>query len=265
MSTFQRVSALRRISHLIKSEALTAADKAGWAWSEGFVCKREFSVDERKTAAKSGAAMSDGSFPIYNETDLHHAISLVGMSNHSESSVKAHIKTRAKAIGAAHALPDSWKVEDHDKAVTKLEVVDMRSVVVKAEESPKKAGIEVQTDDEEPKHGIYSHTLGAQSIGHTVKAVANGTIAWTAVPQNGKIKGGFKKHDDAKQYLADQHVEGVKTANLTASMQQNQKGGQGQVQKTELSQIVSQPSTVRQIAAMRFIVEKAAEMEHVSP
>ena len=79
--------------------------------------KTDFSESERRELAKSGAAMSDGSYPIRNGEDLHHAISLVGMSNHSESSVKAHIKTRAKALGLESALPDDWK-EDAKKSET---------------------------------------------------------------------------------------------------------------------------------------------------
>jgi hypothetical protein len=67
------------------------------------------SVDERKQAAKNGAAMSDGSYPIRNETELRAAIRLVGRSKtHSTESVKAHIKKRAKALGLTSALPDDW-------------------------------------------------------------------------------------------------------------------------------------------------------------
>ena len=80
-----------------------------YAQAEKATYKTDFSESERKDLAKTGAAMPDGSFPIRNGEDLHHAISLVGMSNHSESSVKTHIKTRAKTLGLEGSLPDTWK------------------------------------------------------------------------------------------------------------------------------------------------------------
>lgn len=74
-----------------------------------FATKTDFSDDERKHLASTGAAMSDGSYPIRNAEDMKHAISLAGMSKtHSEAEVKAHIKSRAKALGIEGSLPDSW-------------------------------------------------------------------------------------------------------------------------------------------------------------
>ena len=68
----------------------------------------EWNMDERKEAAKKGQAMSDGSFPIKNTTDLHNAISDWGRAG-AKPSVKAHICARAKAMDAGHLLPDDWK------------------------------------------------------------------------------------------------------------------------------------------------------------
>lgn len=89
---------------------------ASYFLSEKVAYKTDFTESERRDLAKSGAAMSDGSYPIRNGEDLHHAISLVGMSNHSESSVKDHIKDRAKALGLESELPDSWKKEPAKKS-----------------------------------------------------------------------------------------------------------------------------------------------------
>jgi phage head maturation protease len=61
--------------------------------------KRDFSSKERDSAAASGAAMSDGSFPIYTQNDLDNAWGLRGNSNHPKSSVVAHIRSRAQALG----------------------------------------------------------------------------------------------------------------------------------------------------------------------
>jgi hypothetical protein len=70
---------------------------------------RHFSTDERRDAAKAGAALPDGSFPILNATDLHNAIRAVGRSNHPASAVRAHIIKRAKALGLTAQLPDSYR------------------------------------------------------------------------------------------------------------------------------------------------------------
>ena len=61
--------------------------------------KRDFNSKERQDAATSGAAMSDGSFPIYNQKDLENAWGLRGNSDHPKASVVAHIKSRAQALG----------------------------------------------------------------------------------------------------------------------------------------------------------------------
>lgn len=68
---------------------------------------RAFSADKRKSAAKSGSAMGDGSFPIENVQDLKNAIKAVGRAS-NPASAKAHIKKRAKALGKENLLPDDW-------------------------------------------------------------------------------------------------------------------------------------------------------------
>jgi hypothetical protein len=72
--------------------------------------ERKFSADQRKAAAKSGSAMPDGSYPIENKNDLENAIRAVGRAS-SPAAAKAHIKKRAKALGATASLPDDWKNE----------------------------------------------------------------------------------------------------------------------------------------------------------
>lgn len=73
--------------------------------------KRTFTADQRRRAASSGAAMRDGSFPIENKGDLANAIRAIGRSK-NPSAAKAHIKARAKALGASGMLPDTWKAAE---------------------------------------------------------------------------------------------------------------------------------------------------------
>lgn len=62
--------------------------------------ERAFSADQRKSAAKDGAALPDGSFPIRNAKDLENARRAVGRADPSKrAAVKAHIRKRAKALG----------------------------------------------------------------------------------------------------------------------------------------------------------------------
>lgn len=68
--------------------------------------KRDFSQQQREHAARSGAAMPDGSFPIENEQDLHNAITAWGRANKEDrKAVARHIRSRAEALGLTDTLP----------------------------------------------------------------------------------------------------------------------------------------------------------------
>lgn len=60
---------------------------------------RSFSAEQRRSAAKSGAALSDGSYPIYTQKDADNAAKLVGHGNAADSTIIAHIRKRVKALG----------------------------------------------------------------------------------------------------------------------------------------------------------------------
>lgn len=66
-----------------------------------------FTAAQRRSLAKSGAAESDGSFPIRNAFDLKNAIRDFGRGG-SKPSDKAHIISRARALGLTKNLPMSW-------------------------------------------------------------------------------------------------------------------------------------------------------------
>lgn len=70
--------------------------------------KRTFTAAQRQAMAKSGQAMSDGSFPIANESDLKNAIQAVGRAS-NKASAMAHIKKRARSLGKTDLLPEGWK------------------------------------------------------------------------------------------------------------------------------------------------------------
>jgi hypothetical protein len=62
--------------------------------------EREFKASARKKAAKAGAAMKGGRYPIYNRKDLKNAQRAIGRTPPSgRAAVRAHIRKRAKALG----------------------------------------------------------------------------------------------------------------------------------------------------------------------
>ena len=70
--------------------------------------ERDFSDKKRATLAKSGAALPDGSFPIENKGDLENAVRAIGRAK-DPAKAKAHIKSRAKALGCTDCIPDTWE------------------------------------------------------------------------------------------------------------------------------------------------------------
>src|SRR5512143_1056106 len=71
-----------------------------------------FTTDERKKLADSGAAMSDGSYPIRNAGDLQNAIHAIGRGSAPHEDIKAHIIKRARALGLTKSLPEDWNVKE---------------------------------------------------------------------------------------------------------------------------------------------------------
>jgi hypothetical protein len=69
--------------------------------------KKDYSDKERKDMASSGEALPDGSYPIKNVSDLENAIQAYGRAS-DKPKAKAHIRARAKALGAEGKLPDTW-------------------------------------------------------------------------------------------------------------------------------------------------------------
>lgn len=100
----------------IKAVQVAAAERAvaGMIETVEDLDKREFSTDERKAAAKEGAALPDGSFPIKSVGDLDNAIKAYGRAK-DKAAAKAHIIKRAKALGASDKIPDAWR-DKSDKA-----------------------------------------------------------------------------------------------------------------------------------------------------
>lgn len=119
--------------------------------------ERDFSTAERKSAAKSGAAMKDGSFPIKTVQDLKNAIQAIGRAK-NPAAAKAHIKTRARALGATDLLPDNWKEAAPGTIFLKVDLGEslaksdsyeaIQCAVMNAIRAKIKAGVDMDGDDD---------------------------------------------------------------------------------------------------------------------
>lgn len=71
---------------------------------------KSFTAEQRQEMARSGEALTDGSYPIPDREYLERAIHAVGRGkNNSHGAIRAHIVKRAKALGAESLLPDTWE------------------------------------------------------------------------------------------------------------------------------------------------------------
>ena len=75
------------------------------AWTEW---RAKYKQSDRDEMAKSGEAMSDGSYPIKDEEDLKNAIRAVGRGGASHDAIRAHIMARAKVLELSNLIPENW-------------------------------------------------------------------------------------------------------------------------------------------------------------
>jgi len=72
----------------------------------------KYDAAHRRQLADSGVALPDGSYPVADAEDLHHAIRAVGRGRHdSHETIRRHIIARAHALGMDDAIPDTWNAD----------------------------------------------------------------------------------------------------------------------------------------------------------
>jgi hypothetical protein len=98
----------------------------------GGLGKADTSAAGRRSAASSGAAMSDGSYPIKTKADLRKAIKAVGRGNADHSAIRKHIMKRAKALGLEAMVPTNWNADGSLKGADKADADE--ELVAKAEQ-----------------------------------------------------------------------------------------------------------------------------------
>lgn len=105
-----------RVMLMKRSEPLPAA-------AEEYL-KREFSTDDRKRLADTGAAMADGGYPIENKADLENAVQAFGRAK-DKAATRRHIIARARTLNALDSLPPKWGVSKRSVLAVILEKIGL--------------------------------------------------------------------------------------------------------------------------------------------
>lgn len=111
--------------------AYLAAEADAYKWAEGEVdksvladvAKRKISAAKRRELADKGWALSDGSYPIENEGDLHNAAILARSGHGDVGAAKKLIAKRAKELGVPNPLSDK-DGKDAEPEITKTSEPD---------------------------------------------------------------------------------------------------------------------------------------------
>jgi len=77
-----------------------------WADGEAFA---KYTAEQRRSYARRGIALPDGSFPIPNCAAAEDAIHAQGRTGGSAGRVRAHIRKRVRALGCSGAIFESYK------------------------------------------------------------------------------------------------------------------------------------------------------------
>ena len=89
--------------------------------------KRDYSDAERADMADAGQAMPGGGFPIKTVGDLKNAIQAFGRAK-DPASAKAHIKSRAAALGREDLIPENWKTLEGETEKVEHNAADLEAV-----------------------------------------------------------------------------------------------------------------------------------------
>jgi hypothetical protein len=85
---------------------------AAWQYGTGWLDEWAITKADRDRAAKSGAAMPDGSYPITacsgGEGTVDAAVHAVGRGGADHDAIRRHVMKRAKALGCPGKIPDNW-------------------------------------------------------------------------------------------------------------------------------------------------------------
>lgn len=114
------------------------------------ILKAKYDADQRKEMAGK-EAMADGSYPVKDAEDLSNAIHAVGRGrNNSHTAIRAHIISRAKALGLSDKIPDTWS--------------DGGKLAKSIYEAFEKSGIPLGDPDGDEGGQLFDEVLGEQQL-----------------------------------------------------------------------------------------------------
>jgi hypothetical protein len=180
----------RRIMRRFKLAEVSAVDKPAQEHALALIFKRrdagepywkrEFTAEQRREAASSGAAEPDGSYPIHNASDLHNAMQAIGRSK-NPAKTRAHIRARARALGLTSELSDAFKrSDDMTDAATKVMGLFLGERLAKARDAFLASVKSILGDDKANKDELVDKTVD-QFVDHvadlsadSIKALSGG-------------------------------------------------------------------------------------------
>lgn len=199
--------------------------------------KRGYTVEQRKQAARSGAAMKDGSYPIENKDDLATAIRNFGRSKNPDAT-KSHIQRRAVALGATAMLPSEWGksaeseggLNNRQVSPTNISHVDgdtdpLATKIAKTDDLLKTTLASLERLEVRTRRG--SATPEAYRLAKAYKAMSDDelaeVLAGEALAKIAEKDGRVSNAEDlAKQYKADNEVLLKKLADTNEGLEQLQ-------------------------------------------
>ena len=175
--------------------------------AEAYVQKRFFSAAARRSAAKSGAAMPGGRYPIKNRKDLKNAVGLVGQSS-DQSAVRAHIRSRAAALGLGNPFAKSAYSAEITLCLLRKDWAEYDTQRGAGERTGRLGGL---------VSGIFAAPHVGRSVGHVllrhgvgrVRAVGAGLIAGYGAARAAQGVGGYvgRKIDETMNSVFKGSVE----------------------------------------------------------
>ncbi len=204
----------------LRINRVASVDRGAGEGVQVVLMKRDFSADERKAYADKGIAMPGGDYPIPDTASLHDAIQAFGRAK-DKAATKAHIITRAKALGATDQLPESWAVSKAGEpgSTTDNEGDPMSSAIKKA------LGLPDTASDAEVETAIAKVSEAAGKLPEVMKLLEIAKAMAEATPEekayivakamtDGAAADWLKKPKDEKAADCKKHADGDESLTL---------------------------------------------------
>ncbi len=209
-----------RDGELIGSGAGAKVNKDGEP--NDYVCKKDYSAEQRRAMAAKGHALPDGSYPIEDKEDLSDAIHAIGRGkNNPKSKIRAHIKARAKALGAGGMIPATW-VQKEDEGALQQALDTITKAFRRRSQDTRPSDADDPDNDNEPDNDPDDTNVnkGGDTVAESTVAVPiakeDGTWDLTGVPDEAKpfYESMIEKQDrtekdlkEAREEIAKAHEE----------------------------------------------------------